>query len=60
MKKDELFSGTAGVAWGPDVAEHADLLDELASSLRRDAGAPGAEAELADRYRADDRIHPGA
>jgi hypothetical protein len=45
---------------GPDVAEHADLLDELAELLvAADAGDAGAEAELADRYRADDRLHPG-
>lgn len=38
-----------------------ELIDELTALLvRADAGDGAAEAELFDRYRADDRLHPGA
>ncbi len=58
--KDELLLWDGWGVTGPDVAEHADLLDELADLLvAADAGDAGAEAELANRYRADDRLHPG-
>ena len=58
--KDELLLWDGWGVMGPDVAEHADLLDELARLLvAADAGDAGAEAELVDRYRADDRLRPG-
>ena len=45
---------------GPEVAEHAELLDELAALLvAADAGDAGAEDALAERYRTDDRVRPG-
>ena len=57
--KDELLLWDGWGVMGPDVTEHADLLDELARLLvAADAGDDGAEAELVDRYRADDRLHP--
>ena len=58
--KDELLLWDGWGLMGPDVAEHAELLDGLASLLvAADAGDDAAEAELLERYRTDARLHPG-
>ena len=58
--RDELLLWDGWGVMGPDIAGHADLIDELAALLvAADAGDAGAEAELGDRYRADERLRPG-
>jgi hypothetical protein len=58
--KDELLLWDGWGLMGPNAAEHAELLDELASLLvAADAGDDLAEAELLDRYRTDVPLHPG-
>ena len=57
--KDELLLRDGWGLMGPDVARHAGLLDELAELLvAADGGDAAAEAQLAERYRGDERIHP--
>ena len=58
--KDELLLWDGWGLMGPEVAQHAELLDELASMLvAADAGDGVAESELLHRYRTDPRLHPG-
>jgi hypothetical protein len=59
--RDELLLWDlhGGVGAGPGVADEA-LVDEIAGlMLRADGGDRAAEEELARRYAADDRLHPG-
>jgi len=47
-------------SWGATDGGDVALIDEIAALLiRADAGDDMAEAELAQRYRDDDRLHPG-
>ena len=58
--KDELLLWDGWGVMGPEVSEHAELLDELAALLvAADADDAGAEDALAERYRTDDRVRPG-
>lgn len=55
---DQWGAMTGDVATAP--AASLELVDEVAALLvRADEGDVGAERELAERYRADDRLHPG-
>jgi Transglutaminase-like superfamily len=57
--KDELLLWDGWGVMGPDVAEHSDLLDELAALLiAADRGDAEVEARLVERYRTDPRLHP--
>ena len=59
--KDELLLWDGWGVMGPDAGETADeLADEIAALLvAADAGDEDAAQTLADRYRADPRLHPG-
>jgi hypothetical protein len=47
-------------SWGATEGGEPDLIDEIADLLlRADAGDESAEARLEQRYREDDRLHPG-
>lgn len=54
-------SGTAGERWtGRGSIRNPDLIDEIAALLvAADDGDMDAELQLLQRYRADDRLHPG-
>jgi Transglutaminase-like superfamily len=59
--KDELLLWDGWGVGGPEVEEGAnELIDDIAALLvAADGGDESAEAQLLERYRADERLHPG-
>ena len=59
--KDEVLLWDGWGVMGPEADEGAnELVDEIATLLgAADAGDEAAEAQLLERYHADDRLHPG-
>jgi Transglutaminase-like superfamily len=59
--KDEVLLWDGWGVMGPEAEEGTnELADEIAALLvAADAGDEAAEAKLLERYRADDRLHPG-
>ena len=61
-RRDELllWDSWGAMAQGPDGVPAPELVDEVAGLLlAADSGDAAAERELADRYAADPRLHPG-
>jgi hypothetical protein len=60
-RRDELLLWDVWGAMATGLDADLELTDEIAALLlAADRGDDGAERELADRYRADPRLHPGA